>query len=483
MKKNFWKLFVVLLISLDLGYSFYQYNNTPIDGDLSEVVLPFPSKGYFQVLKDPIGLSTVLENKTYPNPNRFFAHYTTSTYFKNTPLILQHFVDPIESVYLSAAIIKLSTHIMLLLLIARFVSGTWKIWDKTFLLTCLLITPLFQTVGYNRYMGIIDQSVTYVFFYALSLVFLAFWLLPFYSKLYERKKDKMQFWKFLILFFLCPFLALNGPLIPGIVLIVVVLIILKTLAEHIGSKEQKKNLSYNLLSYIKTNWMLFFLLGFLSLWCFYSLIIGSYNSLNKNETIPLIERYTKIPQGLFYLLTTKPGYFLMFLTIFVNCWLIRYFFKNDLSIKLFRLIKWIGFFSLLYVLLLPFGGFRSYRANIIRYDTFLPITLAMVFVFASTTMFILQRKFQYKSLFLGFVTLILCIFIISDLKNNHSNSCESTVLYGMAKSKDKVFRIDSGCTVMGWTRYKLPEESIQNAALLRYWGVTDRVLLYYHKQP
>jgi hypothetical protein len=153
-------------------------------------------------------LILLLEGERYAAPNRFFAHWTMAHYFRHVPLALQSFLSPIDSVYAAAALAK--TAIQLLL-----------IW----LLAAAVITPLFQTFGYNGLMGVIDKSVTFTFFFALPMGLLLLFFLPFYKKM--RMPAAMQAgWAFLALF-----LALNGPLVPGVVLVACLL----TLADEPGT--------------------------------------------------------------------------------------------------------------------------------------------------------------------------------------------------------------------------------------------------------
>jgi hypothetical protein len=56
--------------------------------------------------------------------------------------------------------------------------------------------------------------------------------------------------------------------------------------------------------------------------------------------------------------------------------------------KMIRILMWIGIFTFMYIMLLPFGGYRPYRPRIIRYDTFMPVTIALIYYFGASTYFI-----------------------------------------------------------------------------------------------
>ena len=103
--------------------------------------------------------------------NRYFAHWTFFTYFNRVPILLQSFVEPIESVYLACTIAKLFIQILILSLLALYIAGKRKIVSIDFLIAAVLVIPLFQTNGYRSYMGIIDPSITYTFFMLYHLRF------------------------------------------------------------------------------------------------------------------------------------------------------------------------------------------------------------------------------------------------------------------------------------------------------------------------
>ena len=84
-----------------------------------------------------------------------------SAYFKTMPFVFQKFVSPIDSIYLSCALAKTVIQVSIIFLIALFICGIRKIFKKEILIAAVLITPLFQTCGYQSYMGIIDKSITY----------------------------------------------------------------------------------------------------------------------------------------------------------------------------------------------------------------------------------------------------------------------------------------------------------------------------------
>jgi hypothetical protein len=119
------------------------------------------------VFDDPFGFQVISTGESHSNPNRFFAHYAVATYFQYFPLWLQHFTNPIDSIYLASAVAKLIIQLAFIYLLSFFISGSRNPAKKNFLIAAILIVPLFQAYGFWSRMGIVDKSIVYTFFYAL----------------------------------------------------------------------------------------------------------------------------------------------------------------------------------------------------------------------------------------------------------------------------------------------------------------------------
>lgn len=75
--------------------------------------------------------------------------------------------------------------------------------------------------------------------------------------------------------------------------------------------------------------------------------------------------------------------------------------------RLLQMAQWIGAFSIVYILLLPLRGYREYRDLILRYDTIMPITLALMVIMAASAVHILKvasprYRRPYMALLVGF---------------------------------------------------------------------------------
>lgn len=485
MQKSKYIALLVLLLA-DLAYSAYQHYHMPIGGDMAEVVMPAPGRSYDKVLHDPFGINVLVNNEAYPNPNRFFAHWSVSAYFLNIPFLLQYFTDPVGSIYLSNAIIKIITQALIICLLAIYISNTYSLLNYRFILAALLITPFFQASGFCRTLGIIDQSVIYTFFYALPLGLLLLFFLPFFKGLFYGDGVKTSPLVIILLVLLIIVLSFNGPLVPGVVLIACPLVLLKLWAENyralkpMGLSARKLVFSFRKIPAV----VLFMFTGFCIL-SLYSLFIGMSNTLNEHGAISLLDRYARMPDGLFNLLTKKIAFPLLLSSIILNILLIRKYFNSVESRKIRNLAGWIGIFALIYILLLPFGGYRGYRENIVRYDTIMPVTLALLFIFGKTTYYLVENiTGKFKPAYLLALAAVLIIFTIADSLNVSRYECERKAIETIAASSEKITLLDGNCPVMDWKTISDTSESVANAELFEYWKVTDEKKLYIHRvQP
>ena len=176
---------LAILFLSDLAYSFRQHYATPLDGDVVESVLPLPE--FEKVLESPLGLNAILDQESYPNPNRFFMHWPMKQFLGNMPIFLQNFFDPIQSVYMSIGIAKTSMQLIIIILLASIINGGFKLQSIDFILCCVILSALFQTHGYRVKIGIIDRSITYAFSYALPLIYLLIFYLPLFIGGVQKK--------------------------------------------------------------------------------------------------------------------------------------------------------------------------------------------------------------------------------------------------------------------------------------------------------
>jgi hypothetical protein len=480
MNKILLRILLGLLLIADTGYSFLQHKSAPLDGDLAEIVVP--SDEFKPLMSDPAGMQALFEGKSYSSPNRYFAHLSTSLYFHTAPVWLQRFFSPVDSVYIASGLAKTLIQIMILFLLAFFVCGHGRVWKTDFLLAAVILAPFFQAEGYNRYMGIIDQSVSYTFFYALPLGLLLLFFLPFFLIIYHKVPIRIPAIVQVLLLLLAIFVSLNGPLIPGVVLVVCLLYFLYHFGKFIKALPQQKVFAglRSVISEIPKPALFFFVS--ICIFCLYSLYIGRYNAVNDAYYLPLAERYLRIPEGLFNWLFQKPGNIMLLMAGIANLLLIRFAFKEERRSDMLNLLKWIGIFALVYILLLPVGGYRDYRQYIIRYDTIMPLTLCLMFYFALTALHIIKAAGKrLRVIYLAFLCLIVSVFTFADTLSPEKNACERAALLDISGSTEDVVELDRDCTVLSWEKIRDPRASRLNAELLKRWNIISEDKLYVQK--
>lgn len=476
-KKAFILVLVVLLLA-DIGYSFLQHYNTPFDGDMAAGIVP--AEDVKPILESPFGTKIFTEHTTYPNPNRFFCHWSFYEYFNSAPLLLQNFTNPVNSAYLSCALAKTIIQVTIIFLLALIISG--GILKFNFLLAAVLITPLFQTNGYRSYMGIIDPSTTYTFFYALPTILILIYFAPLFLKhFYGLELKRMKYLKY-VWIPLALISGLSGPLNPGISLVVSLLIFIYHFSQNLNSSDVKNRFTKIKLAILNIPNEYYFYLIPLCIFSFYSLFLGRYNSIDLSNRIPLSVLYSRLPEGIYYSVTQKLGFPVLFLILTVNTLIIRYKLRTPEGEKLLKMFKWIGFFALTYIILLPLGGYRSYRPYILRYDTIIPMTLILMFIFAKTTIFILgsfsnKQKYWYTPL----VLFVMFVFTNADEAKFDKNSCERNAILQIVNSQEPIVKIDDNCTVLSWEIIENPQESALKVKLLKIWKIIDEDKLYYQK--
>jgi hypothetical protein len=475
-KRNILNFVLAILFLLDVCYSFQQHCQVKLDGDMAQNIVP--SGDYKKVLSDPLAINVIIKKEMYAGPNRFFAHWPMYVYFNSVPFILQKFTNPIDSVYISCALFKTTVQCFIVFLIAFYVFYFFKCRSLSdFLIIVVLIFPFFQTAGYNGYMGIIDRAVTYTFFYAFPLGLTLLFFLPFFRSYYTKGKIELRTIEKVFLVILAVIISLSGPLVPGVVLILCVIVML---SEIISKRKEFKGIKDIV---AKISPVLIFYFGMVSLFCMYSLYVGTFNLNNGyGETIPLGERYSRMPSSVIDALTQKPGLPLLLISVIINCILIKRKVKSEEGRKIISVFRLITLFSVIYIFLVPLGGYRMYRPGVLRYDTLMPVTIGLIFMFAASSFFLI-RNFKEKIRYAYLIGIfgILLAFTNADERDNSDYLCERNALEQLSYAKDSIIFIKNDCTVMSWSRPADYNETELNAELFLHWGITKEKVLYYQK--
>lgn len=476
-KENLLVLFLTLFLLGDLAYSFVEYYFTPIDGDLTSGVAY--NEHIQKIFDDPIGFKMLITGDKHINPNRFFSHIFQKEYMQAVPLWLQNFTDPITSVYLSCALLKMFIHLLFLFILGGLISGTYNIMKKSFLIVTVLLVPLIQVNGYWGHMGINDHATTYVFFFALPLVLLLAFLTSVYRIGFQRVTTKPGLSVYFISFIAAIILPLSGPLVPGVVLIVCLIVLVyyfQNLSQEAGFSFSGKMARV----FLKIPIRIYLFLIPIATISLYSLFLGMFDSNLQELKIPVSERYLRLPIGIYYQVTQSLGVPLLLLIIFVNVFLIKRFIPTNEGEKIVGTLSWIGLFSLIYLLLLPLGGYRPYRPNILRYDTFIPITIALIYFYGSSTYF-LVNNLQGKGLkyYVIFLFALFLIYMNSDRIETENYRFERQCIETLAKSPGEVTKLPATFNVMSWYPLTDPNQSESNAQMLKFWNITKEKILFY----
>jgi hypothetical protein len=482
MKKDYLFLCLVLFVLLDLAYTFAQAYQLPLEGDLPSIVLP--DAECQRVLQDPFGWGVLTRNEVYVAPNRFFAHAGMVSYFKTMPFALQRLMSPISSVYVACALFAVSVQALLLYVLGVYITRSYRLNQRSIWLAMALLVPLFQIAGYNDQMGIIDHSITYTFFYAFPMTLLLLLLLPFFLAAAKGQPLRLSWPRRLALAALMVVLAFNGAIITG-----VVAVLFFGIALHWVLRQWQTGARLGVREWLvrirQIPQLPVALLGFFTVLCLYSLFIGLNEKESVGHVLPLWERYLRIPSGLFWQFR-KLGLPVLVLSIAANVLLIRRKLPaTPESQRILQILKWLSLFSLIYLLLLPLGGYRQYRPLIVRRDSILPLILGIIFLYGLSTYFLLHHlPAQLRRRYIAGVLLVSAIYINADtfrLPATENNTCERQGLERLAEATEPIVRVSAECSVMAWWKIDNPNYSETNALLLEYWGITKGKKLYYHQ--
>jgi hypothetical protein len=477
MKKHLLLLLLISFVVLNLGYTFVQAYQLPLEGDLPAIVLPHASCQ--QVLQDPFGWAVLTRNEVYVAPNRFFAHAAMVAYFKSVPFALQRLLDPISSVYAACALFAVAVQALLLYVLSVYITGSYRLTQPNNWLAMALLAPLFQLAGYNDQMGIIDHSITYTFFYAFPMTLLLLLLLPFYRAAYQGRPLRLRAVQVLALVGLMVVLAFNGAIITG-----VVAVLFFGIGVHWVRRQWQRSGGVALAEWRRRVPLLpAALLGLFTLLCLYSLYIGRNEQESMIPSPPLWQRYLRIPLGILWQFR-KLGLPLLLLACLANVQLIRRLLPPTATTeRLIQLLKWVGLFALVYILLLPLGGYREYRPLIVRRDSDMPIILCLMFFYGLSTCFLLTYLHgRSRRWYIVAVVVFSAIFLNANkpwLRDN--NTCERKSLAQLSEAKGRVVPLCAECSVMAWGKIPSPEHSETQAQMLRYWNITQDKKLYFNQ--
>jgi hypothetical protein len=395
--------------------------------------------------------------------------------------LLQNLLPPISSLYVASALFTTLTQAGLLFLLAKLVqlacaTGRAHLW-----LIAALLVPFFQTGGgFYEQMGITDRAVTYTFFYAFAMLLLLLLLLPFYRAALWQQGLRLPWLQVLLMLGLMIVVSFNGPVATATVAVLLVLVAGYWAGQRLQRLRGRAEADPSWLTGQTLG--LLAVLGVLSLYSFY---IGRYN-IENSHTHTVWQLYQLLPGGLAHYLLFQPGLPVLLAAVLLNVLLVRRQPASPARQRLLRTLGWVGAFGGLYLLLLPLGGYRSYRPYLLRNDTALPIVLSALFAYGYATYFLLgQLAGRGRGTYILGVLALSAFFLQADGQPDRSptSDCERWSLDQLARASEPVVEVAGFCPVLTWGLATDPQQSEIVGQMLYYWHVTPTVKTYYQKPP
>lgn len=478
--KPYWlQITLALLLLVDLGYSTIQHHHKALDGDMVSIALP--AIHYTEVLNDPMGITALTENKQYSGAGRFWAHFTEHKYYHTVPQLLQSFLSPIESVYTASALLKILMQAMLIGMLAGIISGTNKFWSKDYLIAAFLVTPFFVTAGhYYKYLAIIDNATTYAIAYALVIAVLLLYFYPFLKAVVHGRPFKVAWWQVPLLATLACTVTFSGPLVQPVVILLTITAVLTYVFYYLRQPNNKLSLKG---LFTSVPWQVVIFLGTISLISLYAYYVGTYNLENQNsELVDIWTRYGFMLQGLAEMFDPFTGYTAVWLFVFINWYLMYKQRQHKYAKTILVAFNVVFIFIVLYLLLLPWGGYRSYRPFIVRRDTLIPANLGLIFLYGSSTLFLLKHySGRAWKIYLGVILVFTWHLVQLDHLSKHQYYCERDAIETIANAQNSPVLVSNKCPVLEWGLITEPNISINNGKMLKVWNITETEMQYYQE--
>jgi hypothetical protein len=134
------------------------------------------------------------------------------------------------------------------------------------------------------------------------------------------------------------------------------------------------------------------------------------------------------------------------------------------------------------LLLLPLGGYRVYRPEIIRSDTLMPVTLGLMLVFGVSTFFLVKNiSSKFRMIYTIGTVALLALYTLVDFHIYKDNACEREALKKISQSTENNIVLDCNCAILSWTKTTDPRNADLNSQLLLMWGITKHKIDYEQK--
>jgi hypothetical protein len=440
---------IILILSFDVARTYRNFENTTLDGDIAKIVAP--SSEYQAVLDNPLGIHVWRDGEATAAPNRFAAHYGFGFWMNHVPALLGE--GSVGALYDAVALLKMVTHAGLVVLLVLMIGGGIRASFVERLCVLFIISALFQDSGvFMEYFSVIDPSVTYVYFYATQFLFLiAFGLLI-------ASSGPMNYLTALIVGLGAPLLALGGPLNSPMIGVggLAYLLYRMLLDGHVKMKWDQKTL----------------FVIYAIIWAAYSFWLGRFNTEHGWAELGLLDRYARLWQGIEIMTKPWQGAWFFILPVIVSNVVALLF--VGVEKKYIAIYCALALFVVVWILLLPLGGYRDYRHFIVRRDSLLPVNLVLIYIIAHSTV-LLMRKYATLAL-----PAIVCAvyFMGVDWVVKPTNKNERVQFTRLITASGPCVALPRDGTLMHWNYESDCQESRWNVVYLKRIGILKRDVLY-----
>lgn len=447
-----------------------------MDGDM--VILALPADYAGEVFKDPLAINAIKSGQPMGAAGRYTAQRTLNIFYHHVPQWLQAIVSPIDSIYLATGLFYLLCHVLFIYFMARLITGIKNPINKNNLIIYAITSPLLAFYGYQEVQGLIDHAPTYTFYYIWPTLIILFIFLPMIRILLYPDAKGFNFIGFLCALIVGIFISQGGPLAP-VVIIMWGGIILLALIYNIKFLNNFQSVTDRRSKFIYPVTILIVML----ICSLYANYISKYNPefITNDALVPLAQRFGLLFKGLAWILTKRLGFSLLLISTSIN-----FIILNKIAIGYWKQFKFfisaLLLFSIIYIMLLPFGGYREYRPLIIRYDTLIPVTICLFVAFIHSSWYLLNNlQGVNRKIYTGFITLIIGINAIADVGIKRSEQCEKETLQLIAASSADTIWINNQCNIIAWRPLTNPYDANLISKMLQVWNITDRDKLFLQK--
>ncbi len=428
---------LLFLLGADLVFSFFQYLNQTLDGDLAGIALP--GGHYSRVLADPLGYKVFLSGDGYSGAGRFTAHFFTYHYIRVSSAFFRWFLHPVEALYIGIAVLKWLIHLSIVFLISRLAIAH-KNNTFSWIVALVFCSALFINGRFAPDFTLILNSPIYTIYYTLPLVAYFIFFGPMLLYLIRGRFVDISNLSMIGLIFLALILPQSSPIQPPLIILSILSFLL---VEWYPAWKKKDFAGFKKI--LGSKYLM--VCGFILLSAFYAYYVGSFNKESGGEKIALIERYRALGQGLIKYFFKSV---LVLPVLIFSLVILRFGYRPMSTYPLKKLWGFVILLVAMYTVLLPLGGTRWYRPLLIRGDTYILTTALLVLLFVSTLVRSIKfEKISIKAFVLACV--MLSYFYVIDLDGIGKNQCEKSVLYQAHdyKGEDDLV-IPYKCEVCAW---------------------------------